>query len=570
MQTWSFFMRLYRFSPKQISFSCLMTMILSFFEGVSIVAIIPILSLTGLYSHGQSAAIVRWVNVIGMRDLTLGGALALFILLVTMTAFLKRKQIITNATIQQKFNTHLNRGLYQLLAATTWQFWLNKTRSDINHVINNEISRVSMGCYFLFQLITSSLILVIYFILSLCIAPVLTIMIIIGGSLLFVFMLSSVHKSRKAGMAISHYSRQQIFNLSEHLNGIKEVKAYGMEQAQLNYLISLRQEIEVGQLKFTLLQSKLDMSYTIVAAFFISAVFYVSIAWLHLPLESLALVVVIFARLWPRISSLQNSLHAVNLALPAFKSILALEQEAKANAQLIETMPNETKRVLTDSLENIQFENMSFAYTADTANILSEVNLTIKAGEFIGCVGSSGSGKSTLADLLMGLSTPLRGKILINGYDLQQVKAHYQQWISYVPQDIFLFNASIRENLLWAAPLASEYEIWEVLKLVQLEQLVLNLPERLDSVVGDRGISLSGGERQRLVLARALLRKPQLLILDEATSALDEQNEHLVQQALEKLHGKLTVFVIAHRLATLTNATKIIKLESGVIEVIRN
>ena len=260
MQTWSFFMRLYRFSPKQISFSCLMTMILSFFEGVSIVAIIPILSLTGLYSHGQSAAIVRWVNVIGMRDLTLGGALALFILLVTMTAFLKRKQIITNATIQQKFNTHLNRGLYQLLAATTWQFWLNKTRSDINHVINNEISRVSMGCYFLFQLITSSLILVIYFILSLCIAPVLTIMIIIGGSLLFVFMLSSVHKSRKAGMAISHYSRQQIFNLSEHLNGIKEVKAYGMEQAQLNYLISLRQEIEVGQLKFTLLQSKLDMS----------------------------------------------------------------------------------------------------------------------------------------------------------------------------------------------------------------------------------------------------------------------------------------------------------------------
>jgi ATP-binding cassette subfamily C protein len=395
-------------------------------------------------------------------------------------------------------------------------------------------------------------------------------MIIIGGSLLFVFMLSSVHKSRKAGMAISHYSRQQIFNLSEHLNGIKEVKAYGMEQAQLNYLISLRQEIEVGQLKFTLLQSKLDMSYTIVAAFFISAVFYVSIAWLHLPLESLALVVVIFARLWPRISSLQNSLHAVNLALPAFKSILALEQEAKANAQLIETMPNETKRVLTDSLENIQFENMSFAYTADTANILSEVNLTIKAGEFIGCVGSSGSGKSTLADLLMGLSTPLRGKILINGYDLQQVKAHYQQWISYVPQDIFLFNASIRENLLWAAHAASEYEIWEVLKLVQLEQLVLNLPERLDSVVGDRGISLSGGERQRLVLARALIRKPQLLILDEATSALDEQNEHLVQQALEKLHGKLTVFVIAHRLATLTNATKIIKLESGVIEVIRN
>ncbi len=569
MHIWSFFLRLYRFNPKQISFSCLMMVILSFFEGVSIIAIIPILSLTGLYHNGPSAAIVRWVNAIGLRDLTLGSALTLFILLVAMTAYLKRKQAITNATIQQKFSTHLNHELYQLLAATTWQFWLTKTRSDINHVINNEIPRVSMGCYFLFQLITSSLILVIYFILSLCIAPLLTIMIIVGGSLLFVFMFSSVRKSRKAGMAISHYSRQQFFNLSEHLNGIKEVKAYGMEQAQLDYLIGLRQEIEAGQLKFTVLQSKLDMSYTIVAAFFISAVFYVSIAWLQLPLESLALVVVIFARLWPRISGLQNSLHAVNIALPAFNSILTLEQEAKAHAQIIETMSNDTEILLTDSLESIQFENMSFAYTADSGSVLSEVNLTIKAGEFVGCIGSSGSGKSTFADLLLGLSTPSSGKILINGHDLQQVKAQYQHLISYVPQDIFLFNASIRENLLWAVHAASEDEIWAVLKLVQLEQLVLNLPERLDSMVGDRGISLSGGERQRLVLARALLRKPQLLILDEATSALDEQNERLVQQALEQLHGKLTVFVIAHRLATLNNADKIIQLKSGSIKLVR-
>lgn len=570
MQIWSFFLRLYRFSPQQISLSCLMMVILSFFEGVSIIAIIPILSLTGLYHNGQSAAIVRWVNAVGLRDLTLGSALGLFILLVAMTAFLKRKQAITNATIQQKFNTHLNRELYQLLAATTWKFWLNKTRSDINHVINNEIARVSMGCYFLFQLITSSLILVIYFILSLCIAPILTLMIIVGGGLLFVFMFSSVRKSRKAGMAISHYSRQQFFNLSEHLNGIKEVKAYGMEQVQLNYLISLRQEIEAGQLKFTVLQSKLDMSYTIVAAFFISAVFYVSIAWLHLPLESLALVVVIFARLWPRISGLQNSLHAVNVALPAFSSILALEKEAQANIQIVEANLGDSKELLATNLVSIKFEEVSFAYTPDSAPILTKVNLMIQPGEFIGCIGSSGSGKSTFADLLMGLSTPSSGKILINGHDLQQVKAQYQQWISYVPQDIFLFNASIRENLLWAAHAASEDEIWAVLKLVQLEQLVLNLPERLDSMVGDRGISLSGGERQRLVLARALLRKPQLLILDEATSALDEQNERLVQQALDQLQGKLTVFVIAHRLATLNNAAKIIQLESGSLKLVRD
>ena len=547
-----------------------MMVVLSFFEGMSIIAIIPIMSLTGLYHQTQSSAMVSGISNLGLHDLTLGSALSLFILLVSLTALLKRKQVITNAIIQQKFNTHLNSELYQLLAATTWSFWLNKTRSDVNHVINNEIARVSMGCYFLFQLVTSALILIIYFILSICIAPILTGMIILGGGLLFIFMFSLVSKSRKAGMAISHYSRQQFFTLSEHLNGIKEVKAYGMEQAQLNYLIGLRNEIEAGQLKFTFLQSKLDMSYTIVAAFFISAVFYVAISWLHLDLASLALVVVIFARLWPRISGLQNSMHAVNIALPAFNSIVVLEDEAKANAHIIDPAMSETIGVLSDSLTSIQFENMSFGYKTDAALILTNINFTIKQGEFIGCVGSSGSGKSTLADLLMGLSIPDSGKILINGYDLQQIKAQYQHWISYVPQDIFLFNASIRDNLLWAAPNATENEVWEVLKLVQLYQLVTNLPNQLDSLVGDRGISLSGGERQRLVLARALLRKPQLLILDEATSALDEQSEGLIQQALEQLKGQLTVFVIAHSLATIAKADRIIKVESGGIEVVRS
>lgn len=569
MQILSFFLRLYKFNPKQITFACLMMVVLSFFEGVSLIAIIPIISLTGLYHKTQSFAIIRVISKLGLSNLTLVSALGLFILLVSLTALIKRKQIITNSIIQQKFNTHLNSELYKLLAATTWSFWLDKTRSDINHIVNNEISRVSMGCYFLFQLVSSLLILMVYVILSICIAPTLTVMIIIGGGLLFKFMFSLAHKSRKAGMAISSYSRQQFLTLSEHLNGMKEVKTYGMEHTQLNYLIGLRHEIEARQLEFTSLQSKLDMSYTIVAAFFISAVFYVSISWLHLDLASLALMVAIFARLWPRISGLQNSLHAVSIALPAFNSITMLEHEAKANLQIIEPAENESVNISLDSLKIIQFENMSFAYKMGGKLIFKNINFTIKQGEFIGCVGSSGSGKSTFADLLMGLSSPSSGRILINSYDLQQIKVQYQHLISYVPQDIFLFNASIRDNLLWAAPDSNENEVWEVLKLVQLHQMVINLPLQLDSLVGDRGTRLSGGERQRLVLARALLRKPQLLILDEATSALDEQNENLIQQALEQLKGKMTVLVIAHRLATIANADKIIKIDSGVLQVIR-
>jgi len=164
----------------------------------------------------------------------------------------------------------------------------------------------------------------------------------------------------------------------------------------------------------------------------------------------------------------------------------------------------------------------------------------------------------------MGLIVPDQGRILVDGMELspERMKAWREQ-IGYVPQDTFLFHDTLRTNLLWAKPDAKEEEIIQSLKFAAAEESISGLPRGLDTILGDRGVLVSGGERQRLALARALLRKPSLLILDEATSSLDSENEKRIQNAIEKLHGKMTILIISHRLSTMRGADIIHVIEEG-------
>jgi ATP-binding cassette subfamily C protein len=164
----------------------------------------------------------------------------------------------------------------------------------------------------------------------------------------------------------------------------------------------------------------------------------------------------------------------------------------------------------------------------------------------------------------MGLNSPERGEVLVNGHPLKdELLLSLRQAISYVPQDAFLFNTSVRENLLTVNAQASEKELWEALEFAMADQFVKNLPQGLDTVIGDRGMKISGGERQRLVLARAILKKPALLILDEATSALDTNNENKIKESIDRLKGKVTIVVVAHRLSTIQAADQVLVLEEG-------
>ena len=213
----------------------------------------------------------------------------------------------------------------------------------------------------------------------------------------------------------------------------------------------------------------------------------------------------------------------------------------------------------------IVFDNVSLDYGTGGLPSLRQINLSIPRGKTIALVGASGSGKSSLADLMVGLYAPTKGRILIDGVDLGALDLiSWQQKLGVVSQDTFLFNASLRDNIAFGKPQASDRQIEAAAEQAQAAGFIRDLPEGFATLVGERGYRLSGGQRQRISLARALLRKPDLLILDEATSALDSHSEHLVQQALKRGPDQCTL-VIAHRLSTIREADQIVVLDHGQI-----
>lgn len=242
-----------------------------------------------------------------------------------------------------------------------------------------------------------------------------------------------------------------------------------------------------------------------------------------------------------------------------FLEILAIQPDIKDKPGAVE---------IKEAKGDINFEDVSFRYEEDTEKVLSNINLKVKAGEYIALVGPSGVGKSTLCSLIPRFYDVSTGCITIDGKDVRDIKLKsLRDNIGIVQQDVYLFSGSVMENIRYGKPSATESEIVQAAKNANAHDFIMELPEGYDTDIGQRGIKLSGGQKQRLSIARVFLKNPPILIFDEATSALDNESERVVQDSLEKLAANRTTFVIAHRLSTIRNAEKIIVLtEEGIAE----
>ena len=233
-------------------------------------------------------------------------------------------------------------------------------------------------------------------------------------------------------------------------------------------------------------------------------------------------------------------------------------------------MPTETdedarRDALPTLRGDVAFEDVWFEYR-EGLPVLKSIDFAAPAGSTTALVGSSGSGKSTLVSLVMAFNRPTRGRVLVDGRDLDDVRlVDYRAKLGVVLQDNFLFDGTVADNIAFSRPSATRGEIEEVSRLANCDEFVRGFPQGYDTVVGERGVKLSGGQRQRIAIARALLADPSILILDEATSSLDSESEALIQEALARLRGGRTTFVIAHRLSTIRSADQILVLENGEI-----
>ena len=246
-----------------------------------------------------------------------------------------------------------------------------------------------------------------------------------------------------------------------------------------------------------------------------------------------------------------------------------LYQRAMASFNRIFSLKNETSDIGNGNIEfkklekNIELRDVSFSYV-DNFNVLNNVNLTINAGQTTAIVGSTGSGKSTLIKLLLRLYEINNGSISYDSNSLKEIElSSLREKIGLVSQDVFLFEGTVIENIAYGDLNASESEVWNAAQKSEADEFINNLPQKENTIVGERGQKLSGGQRQRISIARAILKNPEILILDEATSSVDNETEAAIQRSLDILKKDRTVIVIAHRLSTVRNADIIYVLENG-------
>ncbi|MED5099962.1 ABC transporter ATP-binding protein [Niallia circulans] len=562
-----FFKKLQAVTGTKMYLNIFLSILISALEGISIYLLIPMLSVIGLLNMQINDLFPITLIVAAMEklpfQLNLTSVLLIYLLLIGGQALLQRSQTILNTDIQQNFIKQLRLETYESLIKVKWEYMLRKRKSDFNYILTTEISRVGVGTHSIIQLISIVFFTIVQIMLAFLLSPSLTSIVLIIGGLLSIFMRKFVRNSKTIGKETTELMNDYFGGITEQFSGMKDMKSNMLEPSFFDWFQSKSHLIHHNVMNLVRLNAKSVFIYRLMAGILIVLFVSISFSFLKLTPEKLMVIILIFSRLWPRFSSLQSNVEQIVSMFPALDHVLRVQAESNKSQEWSTFRTREWEPFTLE--QAIECDRVYFRYQPSQEDwTLTNVNIHFPLKKTTAIVGPSGAGKTTLVDLVMGLLQPEKGRLLVNGKSLTEEELLlYRNSISYVAQEPFLFHSSIRDNLLMVAPKATELELWQALSFAAAENFVKQMPEGLDTVIGDRGIRLSGGERQRLVLARAILRKPAILILDEATSALDSENEQKIQQAIDQLKGRMTIIVIAHRLSTIRNADKVMVLESG-------
>lgn len=378
------------------------------------------------------------------------------------------------------------------------------------------------------------------------------------------------HKVKVIGEKQSHLNVIGSQRIYEAVNSYRELLVRDRRGFYADQIAQNRYHLADGTANITFMQniSKYVLELALVASALLLAFYQFNTTTASRAIAIITIFIVASTRITPAILRVQQGLIQIKANLGQAKPAVSLIEELKVSKEVSDSS-QELLRDHKGFTPSVSAVDITFHYVS-AINVLKEVNVEVKPGEFVALAGGSGAGKTTLVDVILGALEPGRGQVLISG--LSPIKA-FSKWpgaVSYVPQDSPIIDGTLRENLGLGYPptLLSDEICWEVVALARLDDFVKSLPDGLDTEVGDRGTRLSGGQRQRLGIARALVTKPKLLILDEATSSLDGLTESEISESLRKLRGDVTLIVIAHRLSTVVDADRIYFLDTGEIKAV--
>ena len=453
--------------------------------------------------------------------------------------------------------------LIHMLTDTMGQFFRARflffSQGNMGELLNSfqqEVQKVGATFGHIARLIASVLQAVIFLMVPLALSPKLTVIFLLASTIVSSPFWVLNRFTYSLGRQNTETANRTAGVLHESLTAAKLILGFGRQRETVDrYRRSIVDHTKVS-VKFQAMV--IGISGLLVPLINIGALIAIYIAYLDgLPVSEMTMVLFALFRLSPIVSMIIGEKINIEGFIAAYGQLERLREEA---ITLEESSGNTNFCTLK---QGIEFKKVTFSYSGRKPS-LDKVNLFFEKGKMTALIGKSGAGKTTVIDLLLGLYDKDDGELEIDGkkidkYDLNS----FRNRVGYVPQEPQLFNASVKENLLWSAPDSSEKDMWHACRLANAEAFVRELPDQLDTTLGDRGVRLSGGQRQRLALVRAIIRQPDLLILDEATSALDTESERLIQEAIAKLAGEMTIVVIAHRLSTIRNADYVYVLHEG-------
>ncbi|MEI9423489.1 ABC transporter ATP-binding protein [Mesorhizobium sp. Cs1299R1N1] len=540
-------------------------------EGISILLLVPLLHLVG---RADQDFAVRLPNIDFVRWLVPGGTLQLttvlcaLVGLVAVQAAFNRFKSVYMARLLFDFINRLRMNLFESIGKARWGVFTRMRGSDLDHALTGDIDRVQGAAFSLLMLVQIAVLLAGYLLISMFISPVMTAFAVVIGIVMFIALQPFRSRATAFGRILTTNRQDQYRTVSEFLGGIKVAKSLNVEASYFAQLQATLEKMKADNIAYVRNSSIGTAVFQVASVVGLSVFIYVALVRFHLSLAEIVVLLLVFMRIAPRFMDMQTQAQQLLINLPAYTAMRSLQARFDAEREPGHIEPRDARKLSLDTGLNIR--DVSFAYDDGAGKaVVSDITFGLPAGKVTALIGPSGSGKSTIADMLLGLLEPTAGKILVDGVEIDAGnRRRWRDRVAYVPQDVFLLHDTIAANLRLAAPQASNDELWTALRAAHAGEFVERLDRELETVVGDRGVRLSGGERQRIALARALLRKPSLLILDEATSALDWQNQSLIARSIDGLRGAMTILTIAHRPSMIAFADWVVAMEGGrVVEV---
>lgn len=488
--------------------------------------------------------------------------LAIFTFVIMLSSFfIIYIQDIAIAKARTNLLEEMRNRAQKLIFNSKWEHWSNYTSGDITNIVLHESEKGSESLLALVNLVAITVQLFVYMIVAFLLSWKMTSVALVVISFAAILAIRLIKKVRIYGKITAEsntgYSRYFI----EFIRGAKLVKAIGVEPIIHTKLSSFNNLSASSFEKIMANSSRMRFELQALIGFSMVVVLYTAVSVLHLDTAIILVFMLIVMRLAPKFVVLQGQYHSFSAHFPSYELFEATLRKCEDFQEEIQV----GKKPFKEEIESIEFVNVNYSYPSREGLVIKGINFEIKAKEFVALVGRSGSGKTTVLDLIMGLLKPVQGVIEFNHKNINDFgRDCIQSKIGYVSQDSIFFTGTILENLKFGLDVEMT-QIWKSLEIAQLSEMIKNLPQGLETQVGEAGMMLSGGQKQRLAIARALIREPELLILDEATSALDAESEQAFQKAIDSISKQFTTIVVAHRLSTIKRATKILVFDQGKI-----